>query len=266
MLGKNTKKSKKALHTGATKARPKIAAKKVHEKARKPLAGSARASKDKVAIKTNRSSSTIKPKVKSTSEERKEAKEKQIIKTKKEIEERYKVDVKKVIEDITKNEVVMDYLRKNVSKRSEEVLKTLTSAKTDEQIAAELGVKINVVRRVLNILQGYGVTNYTTLKNSKGWLSFLWTINIKKVDEFYNYINSSYQNSVSPITTESDDYFICEKCYKDSKLIFDFDSAFEANFKCMGCGSSMKRLSREEAKILEKEGDIKNISSKIVQK
>ena len=184
-----------------------------------------------------------------TTEERNKAREKLLAKNKKVMEDQYKIDSKKVIMDITTNEAVMDYLRKNVSKRTEEVLKALATTKTDEQIAAELDIKINTVRRILNILHGYGVTNYSTVKNSKGWLSFLWSINLKKIDEFYNYVNKD--DKISLITNDSDDYFVCEKCYSDNKLIFDFDSAYEAGFKCGACGSSLKRLSRAEAKNLE---------------
>ncbi|MEM3227900.1 MAG: hypothetical protein QXK65_03060 [Candidatus Micrarchaeaceae archaeon] len=186
---------------------------------------------------------------KMSAEEKKIAKEEQILKNKKMQEEQYRIDSKKVIKDLTTNEAVMEYLRKNVSKRAEEVLKALTTTKTDEQIATELNIKINAVRRVLNILHGYGVTNYSTVKNSKGWLSFLWSINLKKIDEFYNYI--SKEDNVSLITNDSDDYFICEKCYSGNKLIFDFDSAFESKFKCEACGANLKRLSRAEAKELE---------------
>ncbi len=253
MLGKNMKRRVKVAGKSHSRARQMHASKKPKHAARASAAIKKRMhakirSMPKAAIKSR-----------PTSEERKEARERQIIKNKKETQDIYRVEVKKVIEDIVQNDTVMDYLRKNVSRRAEDVLKALTSAKTDEQIAAELGIKINMVRRVLNILQGYGVTNYMTLKSSKGWLSFLWTINLKKVDEFYNYVNSSSEGNVSLITNESDDYFVCDKCYVENKLIFDFDSAFEANFKCMGCGSSMRRISREDAKKLEQEKDLEKV-------
>ncbi|MGC8533770.1 MAG: hypothetical protein ACP5MV_04060, partial [Candidatus Parvarchaeum sp.] len=48
--------------------------------------------------------------------------------------------------------------------------------KTDDALANELSVKVNEVRRVLNLLSGYGITKYDTEKDSKGWLTFNWYV------------------------------------------------------------------------------------------
>ena len=168
---------------------------------------------------------------------------------KKEEADLYKMDAKKVIEEIVANGAAMEYLHKNVSKRAGEVITSLVVPKTDEKIAEELDIKINTVRRILNIMYGYGITNYNVIKNSKGWLSFLWSMNLKKVNEFYSYIGKTDNNSAL-INENSNDYFICNDCYKNNKLVFDFDSAFEASFKCVLCGSKLQRLDKEEAKKL----------------
>ena len=161
----------------------------------------------------------------------------------------YKVDVKKVIEDITANNAAMDYLHKNVSKMAGEVITSLNTPKTDEMIAEELDIKINTVRRILNIMYGYGITNYNVIKSQKGWLSFLWSVNLKKVNGFYDYISKN-DNNTAMITENTNDYFICKGCYDNNKLVFDFDSAFEASFKCVLCGGKLQRLDRVEAKRL----------------
>ena len=77
-----------------------------------------------------------------------------------------------IINNLGSDEIVSSYLRKNVSKRAIDVVGLLDSPKTDEDIAARLGLKINAVRRILNIMQGYGITNYNISKNVDGWLSF----------------------------------------------------------------------------------------------
>lgn len=84
----------------------------------------------------------------------------------------------------------LEYLKKNVSKNAIEVLETITSPKTDDQIAVLLDMKINFVRRVLNIMQGYGITNYYVAKNTNGWLSFAWYINATKLQSFFDYMKS----------------------------------------------------------------------------
>ncbi len=168
---------------------------------------------------------------------------------KKEEADLYKMDAKKVIEEIVANGAAMEYLHKNVSKRAGEVITSLVIPKTDEKIAEELDIKINTVRRILNIMYGYGITNYNVIKNSKGWLSFLWSMNLKKVNEFYNYIGKTDNNSAI-INENSNDYFVCNDCYNNNKLVFDFDSAFEASFKCVLCGNKLQRLDKEGAKRL----------------
>ena len=168
---------------------------------------------------------------------------------KREEEGLYKIDAKRVIEEMVANSAAMEYLHKNVSKRAGEVINALDVPKTDEKIAEELDIKINTVRRILNIMYGYGITNYSVIKNSKGWLSFMWVVNLRKVNEFYEYINKNDSNT-AVITENSNDYFVCKSCYSNNKLVFDFDSAFEASFKCILCGNKLQRLDKEEARQL----------------
>ena len=99
--------------------------------------------------------------------------------------------VKKEIETLLANEKVNEYLKRNVSKTAIDVLNMLSSPKTDEHLAEQLGLKINAIRRILNIMQGYGITNYYVSKNTKGWLSFAWYVNTTKLNQFLNVVNSA---------------------------------------------------------------------------
>ena len=161
---------------------------------------------------------------------------------------------KEIIESIMQNEPIISYLNKNVSKRASEVLSLLETPKTDEQIAEILDMKINGVRRILNIMQGYGITNYNISKNVDGWLSFSWYINNNKVDQFFDYVKS-VSSTESTIKDGCNDYFICDKCYKDSKMIFTFDAAYEANFKC-SCNKLMVRKSKDDIEEILKAAEI----------
>ncbi len=155
--------------------------------------------------------------------------------------------VKEVIKKLLSNERANSYIGQNVNKRAAEVISLLAVPKTDEQIAEILDMKINSVRRILNILQGYGITNYNTYKDNKGWLSFFWSINTTKIDQFFEYINKN--NKTTIITDSCDDYFICKKCYQDDKLVLNFDAVFESNFKCY-CGRDLERIDRKSAENL----------------
>lgn len=153
-----------------------------------------------------------------------------------------------VINNIEGNEVVSSYLKKNVSRRAIEVMHLLGEPKTDEDIAMHLDMKINAVRRILNIMQGYGITNYNISKNVDGWLSFAWYINVNKIGQFFDYVkNMSVASDV--VKDNCNDYYICNKCYSDNKLIFTFDAAYEAGFRC-SCNNMLTRVGREEAEKL----------------
>jgi transcription factor E len=152
-----------------------------------------------------------------------------------------KVKPEEIIARLLKDQRVVGYIRQNVSKRASDVIQLLDKPRTDEQIATALEIKINAARRILNILQGYGVTNYTTQKDEKGWLSFFWYINTNKVDQFLDYIKTNHSNGV--LSNTCNDYFICKNCYDENKLVFNFDSAVEANFKCT-CNSAFARVDR----------------------
>ena len=144
-------------------------------------------------------------------------------------------EVKEALDKLLTNERATEYLKKNVSKMAVDVVGMLVTPKTDEFLAEQLGIKINAIRRILNIMQGYGITNYYISKNTKGWLSFAWYINTNKLAPFLEYVDSMEKDK-SIISESCNDYFICQSCYKSDKFIFTFDSAFESSFKCTNCG------------------------------
>ncbi|MGC8687660.1 MAG: hypothetical protein ACP5RM_03100 [Candidatus Micrarchaeia archaeon] len=158
-------------------------------------------------------------------------------------------NAKRAIETILANQKVIDYLNKNISKRSVEVISMLSTPKTDEVIAATLNMKVNAVRRILNIMQGYGITNYYISKNTNGWLSFAWFINANKLQNFFDYVESMTKDRTI-INDNSNDYFICKKCFDSDKLIYTFDAAFESNFRCKVCNAKLDHIEKSEVEAL----------------
>ena len=158
------------------------------------------------------------------------------------------IDAKKAIDELLIDVKAVDYLKRNVSKRAVEVINILDAPETDEGIAEMLGMKINAIRRILNIMHGYGITNYYVSKNVNGWLSFSWYINANKVPAFLDYIGS--MDNGKAVTDENcNDYFVCDSCYKNDKFIYTFDAAFEAGFKC-NCGTSLDRVDKDRVEEL----------------
>jgi transcription initiation factor IIE alpha subunit len=214
-----------------TKSKPKI--KKAKSVMRKVVSSKARVSKP-----------TMKPIAKAAPKpapmKKPDAKERKAIERKEEAALK-KISSGGVITRILGSDQVSSYITQNVSKRALEVISLLDEPRTDEQIAALLDMKINTARRVLNILQGYGVTNYMTKKDDKGWLSFFWYINTGKIDQFFEYIRKN--NAGAVLANNCNDYFICKSCYEENKLVFNFDSAYEVSFKC-NCNSTFTRVDR----------------------
>lgn len=158
-------------------------------------------------------------------------------------------EVKESLDHLLSNERAVEYLKKNVSKMAVDVIGMLITPKTDEYLAEQLGTKINAIRRILNIMQGYGITNYYISKNTKGWLSFAWYINTSKLPPFLEYVEGM-EREKSIVSDSCNDYFICSDCYKSDRFVFTFDSAFENSFKCNNCGKNLNRMNREEAEVL----------------
>jgi transcription factor E len=155
-------------------------------------------------------------------------------------------EVKAAIDQLQSNDTATNYLKKNISKRALDVINALATPKTDEALAEELGLKINAVRRILNIMQGYGITNYYIAKNVNGWLSFAWYVNVDKIPPFFEQIESM-ESTRPAIREDCNDYFVCDKCYDQTKLVFTFESAFEDNFKCGVCGTGLRMLDKSQA-------------------
>jgi transcription initiation factor TFIIE subunit alpha len=150
-------------------------------------------------------------------------------------------EAKGAIDALMQNEGGMTYLKKNVSRSVADVIGMLTVPRTDEYIAEKLNIKINAVRRMLNIMQNYGITNYYISKNKNGWLSFAWYMNTSKLPTFLEYVRG-VESEKSMIEENCNDYFVCNNCYKENKLIFTFDAAYEAGFSCNACGKNLERL------------------------
>ncbi len=161
-------------------------------------------------------------------------------------EEQYTVKATEYINLLVNNEDIANYLNKNVSRRAPDVLQLLNVPRTDEEIAATLDLKINAVRRILNIMQGYGITNYNISKNVDGWLSFAWYINANKIPQFLDYVKN-INNNASILKDDCNDYFICDRCYAENKYIFTFDAAYEAEFKCNICKKPLTRIEKSKA-------------------
>ncbi|MGC8676512.1 MAG: hypothetical protein ACP5T3_03305 [Candidatus Micrarchaeia archaeon] len=155
-----------------------------------------------------------------------------------------------IVNNIIANEKVSTFLTSNVGKYAIEVMKRLNKPKTDDVLATEMNMKVNEIRRLLNMLGSYGITRYDTHKDSKGWLTFEWYIDTGKLLELSTSLSKEQQETAINLPDNCNDFFICDKCYSYNKVVLPFETAFEHSFKCPDCGKPLKRLSKQEVKDL----------------
>ncbi|MEM3181029.1 MAG: hypothetical protein QW091_02315 [Candidatus Micrarchaeaceae archaeon] len=151
-----------------------------------------------------------------------------------------------IINTILANDKVAGFLSNNISKYAIDIIRKIDGLKTDEAIAANMNMKINEARRLLNKLGDYGITRYDTHKDSKGWLTFEWYVDVEKLNDLNKTINSIQEENKINLPDNCDDFFICEKCYENDKIVLPFEAAFEHSFKCPECHRPLKRLSKQE--------------------
>ncbi|MEM3839090.1 MAG: hypothetical protein QXF01_00725 [Candidatus Micrarchaeaceae archaeon] len=172
----------------------------------------------------------------------------------------YEVEVEKVkgAEVVISEGLFSEFVLKNIGTRGVELMKALNSAPhTDEKLASKLDVKVNEVRRMLNVLNGYGLTKYDIKKDEKGWLTFKWYLDREKLNTFYGVLQEKQNSQKVNLQENCNDFFYCNECYKEQKLILPFDSAYELNFKCGGCGKILEVLNKQEARALFDSGKLK---------
>ena len=149
---------------------------------------------------------------------------------------------------------LLEHINKSVGSGSVDILRALVKApKTDEDVAVQLNLKVNDVRRMLNVMNGYSIVRYDVNKDNKGWLIFKWRIDREKLGEFIANMESETSGEKYSLPTNTNDFFYCKKCYPTQKEIHPFDSAFEYEFSCNSCGKPFVALNREQTEQLFKQ-------------
>ncbi|MGC8479852.1 MAG: hypothetical protein ACP5M9_04290, partial [Candidatus Micrarchaeia archaeon] len=121
----------------------------------------------------------------------------------------------------------------------------------DENISEVLKIKLNETRRVLNLLNSYGLLKYNTNKDANGWLTFVWYMDYNSVDQFLEKVEEFNNSKVIYLPKDCNDFFICNNCSKTHTMIVSFETAFDSQFKCV-CGSKLSMIERSKAEDLYK--------------
>lgn len=142
-------------------------------------------------------------------------------------------------QDVLENPVVQRYLHELVGTEGMQV--ALTPAKgevTDEEIAEDLDLEVNTVRRALIILNENNLTDYRRVRDQdSGWLTYYWIFtyeNIPKqleehMEELYRMLEERQEYE------QNNDFYRCSVC----RNRYDFSDAYELQFTCARCSSDL---------------------------
>ncbi|WP_202318844.1 transcription factor E [Archaeoglobus neptunius] len=135
---------------------------------------------------------------------------------------------------------------------------------TDDQLALELGIEINEIRKALFAMYEIGLADYVRRRDDEtGWMEYYWRINY---DRALDVLKRELEKTVSKLREKieaetSTIYYVCPNmCVKVS-----YDEAMELNFVCPRCEEMLeyldcsKAIEKIEEEIRKIEEILKNI-------
>ena len=151
------------------------------------------------------------------------------------------------VETALGDNVFIDYISKNVGSHANGLLKRLLEGpQKDEALAEKAEIKLNEVRRALNLLNRYGMVRYDVKRDITGWLTFEWHVDYVAFSDFYKSLNKKTETKTSQLPEGCNDFFVCFVCSKQQGFVYPFDIAYDKSFKC-NCGKSLEAITRKDA-------------------
>jgi transcription initiation factor TFIIE subunit alpha len=112
---------------------------------------------------------------------------------------------------------------------------------TDESIAEETEIKLNIVRKVLYRLYDSGLASYKRSKDPETqWYTYSWKFDPEGVNnQIRHTAEDMITNLKEDLEIEQDNmFFVCQGC-GDSKTRYPFDKSSEYGFQCPNCGGEL---------------------------
>ncbi|EMA52150.1 transcription factor TFIIE subunit alpha [Halococcus thailandensis] len=148
-------------------------------------------------------------------------------------------------EELLEDPVVQTYLHELVGPRGMPVAAAPPDGEvTDEELAEELDLELNDVRRALFILYENDLADYRRLRDEdSGWLTYLWTLEYGSIpenlrDEMHRLLDALEERREYERNHE---FFLCEV----DSIRFEFEEAMEFGFECPQCGSELDALDND---------------------
>ena len=152
-------------------------------------------------------------------------------------------------DELLNDPVIQKYLHELVGPKGMPVAAAPAEGEvTDEELAEELGLELNDVRRALFILYENDLASYRRVRDEdSGWLTYLWTFNYENIPE--NLAEEMERLMLALDRREAyeneNEFYLCEVC----SLRFEFGEAMEFGFECPECGSPLEAM--ENDRLLE---------------
>jgi transcription initiation factor TFIIE subunit alpha len=145
-------------------------------------------------------------------------------------------------EDLLEDPVIQKYLHELVGPKGMPVAAAPPDGEvTDEELAEELGLELNDVRRALFILYENDLASYRRLRDEdSGWLTYLWTFHYENIpeqlqEEMYRLLDALEEREEYEHDHE---FYLCETC----GIRFEFGEAMDFGFECPDCGSQLEGM------------------------
>jgi|TARA_B100001971_G_C17952103_1_gene413085 transcription initiation factor TFIIE subunit alpha len=132
---------------------------------------------------------------------------------------------------------------------------------TDEEMAESLGIKLNIIRKVLYKLYDYRLASYKRTKDKTiGWYIYTWKLDLKRID---NILTERKRRILNELTKKlefetQNIFFHC----KNDKFKVPFDIATDYNFKCPQCEGEMVNLDNQMI-VMNLEDEIKQLKKEL---
>jgi len=148
-------------------------------------------------------------------------------------------------EGLLSDPVIQKYLHELVGPRGMPVAAAPPDGEvTDEELAEELGLELNDVRRTLFILYENDLASYRRVRDEdSGWLTYLWTFDYDNVpenleEEMYRLLEAMEQRRGYEVDHE---FYLCEV----DSIRFEFGEAMDLGFECPECGSQLEAIEND---------------------
>ncbi|MFB6205874.1 MAG: transcription factor [Haloglomus sp.] len=149
-------------------------------------------------------------------------------------------------EELLEDPVIQKYLHELVGPTGMPVAAAPPDGEvTDEELAEELGMELNDVRRALFILYENDLASYRRLRDEdSGWLTYLWTFEYENIperleEEMYRLLEALEEREDYERNNE---FYLCEQ----DSIRFEFGEAMEFGFECPNCGAALTSMSNEQ--------------------